>query len=161
GHSPFATSDRREENRRSHGRGEYQREVADECRGDVVEEAVRRQRIVARVPEVVPDERAASGEERPVEVDRRMARSRAEREQEQRSGGGERAAGELPAVERRACNGRAWGHPPGHGADAATPGSARPCNGLPVVGARLSASQPLTPNASPAQVSNAWNATAA
>ena len=72
--------------RRRHGRAEHERHVADDRGRQVVEQAVGGKGIVAGVPEVVPEEGAVANEERPVEVDRRVAGRRAEGEEREPPG---------------------------------------------------------------------------
>ena len=77
--APLPPHDRGEEDCRCDSRDEDERQVPDERGREVVEEAVRRERVRARVPEVVPDERAVADEERPVEMDGSVARAPARR----------------------------------------------------------------------------------
>ncbi len=57
---------------RDDDRNEDERLVPDERRREVVEEAVRDERVLACVPEVVPDVDALADEQRSVEVRRRV-----------------------------------------------------------------------------------------
>ncbi len=100
--APLPQRDRREEDGRGDGGGEDERQVPDERRREVVEEAVRGERVRPGVPEVVPDERAVADEERAVEVDGGVAGSGADREHERRDDGGQRSAEQQLAAARKA-----------------------------------------------------------
>ena len=82
--TPLPRRDRREEDRRRDRGGEDEREIPDNDRREVVEEAVRRERVPARVREVVPDEDPVPDEPRPVQVNAGVARPRAEANDERR-----------------------------------------------------------------------------
>ena len=89
GAPPLPERERREEHRGRDGGGEHERQVPDERRREVVEEAVRRERVRPGVPEVVPDERAVADEERPVQMNRRIPRSGPDRVNERRERSGQ------------------------------------------------------------------------
>ncbi len=110
---PFPQRDRGEEHGRGDGGGEDERQVPDERGREVVQEAVRGERVRARVPEVVPDQRAVADEECPVQVNRSIPRGRPDGEHEpcedggQRSGEQQLATGREAAEIGEACSGRA------------------------------------------------------
>src|SRR5262249_14333892 len=71
--SPPAPCDRGEEQRGHDRSREHERQVPDQGRRQVIEEAVRGERVVAGVPVVVPQQCALANEERAVEVDSRIS----------------------------------------------------------------------------------------
>ena len=93
---PPTLDERREESGRDdHGR-DCEWLVAHEGRGEVVEQAVGEERVVARVPVRVPEEHSVANELGAVEVGRKVAGRRPEESQGKRHrGGDERAASGL------------------------------------------------------------------
>ena len=105
--SPFPHRDRREEDRRRDSRDEDEREIPDDHRREVVEEAVRGERVPARVREVVPDEDPVPDEPRPVQVHAGIARPRAGHDDERPDDRRDRGSDEelATAHEARKLNG--------------------------------------------------------
>ena len=80
--APLLPRDRGEQERRDDRSPEHERRVTHQGCGQVVDEAVVRNRILARVPEVVPENRAVLDEQRAVKVHRGITGSRAQGEEE-------------------------------------------------------------------------------
>ena len=87
--APLLPRDRREERRRQDDCSHREPDVADDAREEVVEEAVRRDGVMAREPEVVPDEDVVPYEIRAIKVRRRVSPCRAQRGQPDSDQGGE------------------------------------------------------------------------
>ena len=107
--SPLPFDDRGEERRGHDDGGEHERHVPDESGRKVVEEAVGGERVVAAVPEVVPDVHALLDQERPVEMRRRVAGRGRERDEKRGAREGE-AARDQDLAPRRDQAGDGGGH---------------------------------------------------
>ena len=81
GGAPLPLGERGEERRGRDHRPECDDVVPDQGRGEVVEEAVGEERVVARVPERVPHEDAVLDELGAVQVSRQIARRRPEEDE--------------------------------------------------------------------------------